>query len=255
MAVHTGERAITAEAGFNPAWQRHVAEYVLVEPFLRPGRVLDVGCGIGHSYDRLGGRETVGVDVEASALEGQRRETHVADMRDLPFPARSFENAVSMHSIEHVPDPERALAEIARVLTDDGVAVVATPNRLTFARPDEIIDPYHFVELDPEQLATLCRDAFDSVSMAGVFGSERYGRIVAREHAKLDALLRKDPLRLRRFVPRRARAKLYDWRLSAERAEADEDQRAITEADFTLGTTELDACLDVVAVLRAPRRR
>ena len=34
-----------------------------------------------------------------------------------------------------------------------GAAVVVTPNRLTFARPDEIIDPYHYVEFDPGQLA------------------------------------------------------------------------------------------------------
>jgi len=60
----TGERAVTSAGGFNPAWQRHVAAYVLCEPFLGPGRVLDVGCGTGHSYDRLAPRETVGVDIE-----------------------------------------------------------------------------------------------------------------------------------------------------------------------------------------------
>ena len=32
------------------------------------------------------------------------------------------------------------------MLEPDGVAVFVTPNRLTFARPDEIIDPYHYVE-------------------------------------------------------------------------------------------------------------
>ena len=116
---------MTAEGGFNPTWQRHVAAYSLTPGFLPKGRVLDVGCGVGHSYRLLEPRETVGVDLDPGALEGQDRETVVADMRDLPFADGSFAGALSIHSIEHVPDPERAVAEIARVIAPGGVAVVS----------------------------------------------------------------------------------------------------------------------------------
>ena len=68
-----------------PTWQRHVAAYALCEPELPPGPVLDLGCGVGHSYHLLTPRETVGVDIDALALVGQERETVVADMRVLPF--------------------------------------------------------------------------------------------------------------------------------------------------------------------------
>ncbi len=250
----TGERVVTAEGGFNPTWQRHVAAYSLTAHLLPQGRIVDVGCGVGHSYRLLEPRETVGVDVDPGALEGQARETVVADMRELPFADGSFAGALSVHSIEHVPDPERALAEIARVLEPGGTAVLVTPNRLTFARPDEIIDPYHHVELDSGQLADLCRGAFGSVDSAGLFGSERYRALVAAEHAKLDRLLRVDPLKLRRLVPRRARQWLYDTRLSRERAGSDPEAAAIGPEDFTLATEDLGSALDVVAVCREPRR-
>ena len=69
-------------------------------------------------------------------------------MRSLPFADATFASVVAIHSIEHVPDPERMLAEVARVLAPGGRAMFATPNRLTFGRPDEIIDPYHYVEFD-----------------------------------------------------------------------------------------------------------
>jgi SAM-dependent methyltransferase len=250
--VVTGERVVTSSGGFNPTWQRHVAAYALSEPFLGPGRVVDVGCGVGHSYELLAPRATVGVDVDPGALEGQARETVAADMRALPFPPGSFQGAIAVHSIEHVPDPERALAEIARVLAPGGTAVLVTPNRLTFARPDEIIDPYHYVEYDEEQLAELCRRCFDEVELAGIFGSERYGALVAREHAKLDRLLRLDPLRLRSLVPRRVRQRLYDRRLSRERAASDPAAAAITAEDFTLARESLATSLDLVAICRRP---
>ena len=168
MPEVTGERVSTAEGGFGPTWQRHVAAYRLCAGLLPPeGRVLDLGCGVGHSFRELAPRETVGLDAEASVLEDQDRETVAADMRSIPFGDSSFRSVLAVQSIEHVPDAERVLAEVARVLSDEGVAVLVTPNRLTFGRPDEIIDPYHYVEYDSEQLAALCRPWFRRSSRAG----------------------------------------------------------------------------------------
>jgi SAM-dependent methyltransferase len=250
MPTVTGERVVTASGGFNPTWRRHVAAYALCERFLPPGRIADLGCGIGHSYELLAPRETVGVDVDADVLAGQGRETVVADMRRLPFAASEFDGLIAVHSIEHVPDPERALREMARVLKPGARAVLVTPNRLTFARPDEIIDPYHYVEYDPAELASLCGRVFASVELAGIFGSDRYRAIVAREHAKLDKLLRRDPLRVRRLVPRRARQRLYDWRLGIERSDPDPDAAAIGVDDFSLENRGLEEALDLVAACR-----
>jgi SAM-dependent methyltransferase len=249
----TGERVVTSEGGFNPTWQRHVAGYALCERYLGPGRIADVGCGIGHSYGLLAPRETVGIDVDPRALEGQQRETVAADMRRLPFADDEFDGVLAAQSIEHVPDPDRALAEMARVLKPGGSAVLVTPNRLTFARPDEIIDPYHYVEYDPAEFAALSRRYFRSVELAGIFGSHRYRAIVAREHAKLDLLLRMDPLRLRRLLPRTARQRLYDWRLGRERSNPDPEAAAITVEDFSLDAHGLDGALDLVAVCRCDR--
>ena len=99
-----------------------------------------------------------------------------------------------------------------------------TPNRLTFARPDEIIDPYHYVEYSAEELRRLCAGSFEEVELRGLFGSPRYLELVAAEHAKLDRLLRRDPFRLRRLVPRTVRQRLYDGLLSRNRR--DQDPRA-----------------------------
>lgn len=243
----TGERVSTAAGGFNPTWQRHVAAYALCADLLPPGRVLDLGCGMGHSYSRLAPRETVGVDLAAHALVGQERETHVADMRALPFADRSFASVLAVQSLEHVPDPERVLAEVARVLEPGGTAVFVTPNRLTFARPDEIIDPYHHVEYDAAQVSALCARYLAGVEVRGIFGSERFRALVAAEHRQLDRLLALDPFRVRRWVPRRARQVLYDRTLARRRAGHSPEAAAIGAEDFSLGGPPLEHALDLVA--------
>jgi SAM-dependent methyltransferase len=248
----TGERVVAATGGFNPTWQRHVAAYVLCEPFLGPGKVLDLGCGVGHSYHRLQPRVTVGVDVDPSALEGQERQTVVADMRELPFDDGEFSSVIAVQSIEHVPDPARAIAEAARVVRSDGVAVFVTPNRLTLGRPDEIIDPYHFVEFAPEELGDACRRSFAEVEVKGLFGSDRYMQLYKRERATLDRVLRLDPARLRRFAPRGMRQALYDRMLRHYRPATDPVAEEIGPDDFMLKETGLDECLDVCAVCRSP---
>ena len=251
----TGERVGSAAGGFNPTWQRHVAAYALADDFLPPGRLLDLGCGIGHSYHLLEPRETVGADISADALVGQERETVVADMRELPFADGEFSSVLSVQSLEHVPDPERVLAEVARVLEPGGVAMFVTPNRLTLGRPDEIIDPYHYREFDHDELAELCGPYFGEVRILGLFGSARYMAIFEEEREKLDRLLAKDPLRLRRLVPIRVKQRLYDAMLHRHRGRPDPRGEAIEASDFRLSEDDLEAALDVCAICESPAGR
>jgi SAM-dependent methyltransferase len=251
----TGERVVTPAGGFNPTWQRHVAAYALSEPELGAGRVLDLGCGVGHSYHLLAPRETVGVDLDAGALAGQQRETVVADMRALPFADATFSSVISVQSLEHVPDPQRVLAEVVRVLEPGGVAVFVTPNRLTLGRPDEIIDPYHCVEFDAEELRELCRPFFEQVELRGLFGSPRYMALFDEERVKLTTLLRLDPLGLRRRLPIALRRRLYDLVLRRSRREQDPRAAAITREDFHLRDDSLAESLDLCAICSGPKAR
>ena len=113
------------------------------------GRVLDLGCGTGHSYDAswLRGRRSASTSRPARSPARSARPTSPTCARSRSTPGR-FASVVAIQSIEHVPDPERMLAEVARVLRPGGRAIIVTPNRLTFGRPDEIIDPYHYIEYD-----------------------------------------------------------------------------------------------------------
>ena len=84
-----------------------------------------------------------GVDISevtarqaAGAFEDASLRAVAGDVRSLPFRDGSFDAIYSMGTIEHFPSPERALAEIRRVLRPGGRAVVGVPNRHDpFLRP------------------------------------------------------------------------------------------------------------------------
>jgi SAM-dependent methyltransferase len=104
----------------------------------------------------------------------------------LPFADGSFDVVLSFQVIEHVPDPGRYLAEARRVLTDDGVMIVATPDRRTRLLPGQRPwNRYHLAEYAPHELsAMLCRQ-FGQVELNGMSADEA---IIGRELARSRAL-------------------------------------------------------------------
>ncbi len=97
-----------------------------------PRRVLEVGCGEGELAERLVSRlgvELVAVDqsqrmVEIACTRGV--DALVADVQELPFENGSFDVAVAAWMLYHVPDLDRGLSELARVLRPQGRLVAAT---------------------------------------------------------------------------------------------------------------------------------
>jgi 2-polyprenyl-3-methyl-5-hydroxy-6-metoxy-1,4-benzoquinol methylase len=91
-----------------------------------PGSVLDVGCGEGvltHEWaERLGERPVVGIDLDDAKLRAEwaRRsrpnlEYRAADATALDFADGELDLAAAIEVLEHVPEPEATVAEMARV--------------------------------------------------------------------------------------------------------------------------------------------
>ncbi len=129
VAVPTGN-TFDKYGSTNPAVRRLMAGFAgtLAELFDRaaPESVLDVGCGEGvltyRWAEQLGTRPVLGIDlpdpkleVEWSARRRPNLEFRAMAADELPFPDRSFDLAAAIEVLEHVPDPERTLADMARV--------------------------------------------------------------------------------------------------------------------------------------------
>lgn len=152
------------------------ARAALVPPPSRPGALLvDLGCGAGLlaaslTGDRAGYRH-VGVDLTASALPLARRAGVIplrGDAARAPLRAGTADVVVAGELLEHVPDPDRVVAEAARLLHTGGVLVADTiaagrlptlvavtlGERIGLA-PRGIHDPALFVP--PSRLLAACR--------------------------------------------------------------------------------------------------
>jgi 2-polyprenyl-3-methyl-5-hydroxy-6-metoxy-1,4-benzoquinol methylase len=125
----------------NPVVKRLMAgfEHDLAELFRHAGprSVLDVGCGEGvltHKWaQQLQGR-VVGIDLEDPAIQAEwakRRapnlEYRVMKAENLPFADGEFDLACAIEVLEHVPDPEHTVAEMARVARHLLVSVPREP--------------------------------------------------------------------------------------------------------------------------------
>ncbi len=99
---------------------------------VRPGRVLEVGCGRGELAERIAtelGAEVTALDQSERMVELTRARgihTLVGDVEELPFEDGSFDCAAAAWMLYHVSDVDRALAELARVLVPGGRLVAVT---------------------------------------------------------------------------------------------------------------------------------
>lgn len=99
------------------------------------GRLLDVGCGTGAMLGAAAARGfgVAGVDISDVAIEQARRvapqsELLVGVAESLPFADGSFDVVSCVGSLEHVADPARAVAEMARVAKPGAQLLIIVPN-------------------------------------------------------------------------------------------------------------------------------
>ena len=109
--------------------------YELIRPVVKDKTVLEVATGTGliakHIVKAAAHIEATDASVEMIAeakRDNQSAKLHfsVQDMFRLPYADKSFDVVIVSNALHIVPQPEKALAEIHRVLKDDGVLIAPT---------------------------------------------------------------------------------------------------------------------------------
>jgi 2-polyprenyl-3-methyl-5-hydroxy-6-metoxy-1,4-benzoquinol methylase len=200
--------------------------------------VLDAACGVGYGTALLAreAHRVLGVDKDEAALAYARRrygsdgaEFEAMDVTALSLPDDSFDVVCSFETLEHLDDPERAVAEAARVLRRGGTFFASTPHAEGTTRTPA--NPHHRIEYSPEDFERLLHMHFASVELFGQ---------VRRQTRRHRLAQQADVLGLRRRLPfaRKASSRFLGTHALAE----------VTAMDIEIVPGRLERATEVVAV-------
>lgn len=140
----------------------HLARYRFAAKFVAGRSVLDMACGVGYGSALLragGAASVIGVDLSAQAIA--YASAHYA-AEGISFvhadamtfePGRTLDVAVSLETIEHLPDAVGFVERLVRLVGDGGTIVASVPVTLSTD-----VNPYHVHDFSPRQF----RDFFTS---------------------------------------------------------------------------------------------
>jgi len=165
----------------------------------RGTRLLEIGSGLGHLVGQLEDSfETYGMDVNYWAVKQSKSivktsALQTASAQELPYKDDSFNVVIIKHIVEHLPDPEKAIAEIGRVTEKGGTLILATPNLDSLLKPWKgkkwigYQDPTHISLKTPAQWVSYIKTAGFTIkrAFADGFWDVPYVPIVPKQIQKL----------------------------------------------------------------------
>lgn len=146
--------------------------------------VLDAGSGEGVASILLAQHQlrVIAVDADSDAChlgaeivrtEAQGHPTPQfvrSNVYSLPFADETFDGAVSLEVIEHIPDVQAYLKELRRVMKSGSTIVFSTPLQ---RKDGELQDPFHVREYTHESLSRTLNLAFSDVGLFSAWSAER----------------------------------------------------------------------------------
>ncbi len=246
---------------------RHQKAYIFAgtKEFCLDKTVLEYGCGNGYGSALLAkiAKKVTAVDINQRVIDHCKQKYQTDNLSfdvitpetKTHFADQSFDLIVSFQVIEHVHNVKGYLNELKRVLKDDGVLIITTPNRgyrlYPFQKP---VNPYHIREYNQNSLSKQLRAVFDQITILGISGTEEINQIERKRVNKslLNALLRYPLKRLLatltpRLIKKRNMAPKKEKILPTEEAER---FNHYSEENYKIIAENLTTSLDFLALLR-----
>jgi len=142
-------------------WGEHVARYVFASQYIENKNILDIACGTGYGLGFLKNKSklVIGVDIDIKAVREAKKECNekvsvlTGDALKLPFADERFDLITSFETLEHLHERRLFLSELNRVLKQNGILILSTPNA-NYTKPlnGKPLNPFHVFEYKPEEL-------------------------------------------------------------------------------------------------------
>lgn len=162
----TGERLIPEKHLQSLTYGEHLVRYKAAKELVKNKIVLDIASGAGYGTSFLSNyaKHIYGIDYSSQAIKysktlygkNKNLEFLQGNAENIPIEDSFLDVVVSLETIEHIPNPEKFVKEVVRVLKPGGVFYVSTPNDDEFTEGNE----YHLHEFTFTELNRLIRKYF-----------------------------------------------------------------------------------------------
>jgi ubiquinone/menaquinone biosynthesis C-methylase UbiE len=165
----TGER-FTPECVREIAYE-HWHRYAFAIPFAKGKRVLDAACGEGYGSALLArhAEKIYGVDLDHQTIShAQEKYKDINNLEFIQasilslqkFKDKSFDLIVSYETLEHLYEHEELLREFSRLIKDDGLLLISTPDKKNYSDETGHANEFHVRELYRDEFEALLKYEF-----------------------------------------------------------------------------------------------
>lgn len=155
----------------DPGKDKFIADerFKIIEKMKSPSKILDIGCHLGRflevAYKR--GWKPYGIDISAAATKEADKinglNIFLGELVEIRFEDRFFDLITCFEVVEHFSYPSETLAEIHRILKDDGLLVIQTANmnsfRIRFLNPHYYYLPVHMYYFTKETIVKMLKNS------------------------------------------------------------------------------------------------
>jgi len=173
MSVAVERLVLDNQTRQNIIYDEHLVRYQLASQLVKNKVVLDVACGSGYGSYFLAqaqAQQVVGVDIDETTVQTAQKKYSANNLQYITDSAetleklkdKSFDVVVSFETIEHLQNYHSYLQALRRVLKNDGLAIISTPNAEAFT---EVDNPFHLKEFTEAELVLALRTVWTHVQL------------------------------------------------------------------------------------------
>lgn len=164
----TGERMVPFHNKGKGLYYEHLTRYFFASQFCQKKSVLDLGCGSGYGswlISKQGAKSVKGYDLSDEAVKYAR---HLFGSKQVWFATgdvthltahQTYDVITAFEILEHLNNAQDFLHEIKRLLKNNGILCISSPNRLKSVSNN----PFHAHEYEPREFASMLRKHFKHV--------------------------------------------------------------------------------------------
>lgn len=152
----------------------HLHRYSIALDFVKNKIVVDIACGEGYGSSILSeiANQVIGIDIDENTIfeakskyKNQNLTFLVGRADNIPVDEKSVDIVVSFETLEHHDKHYEMYSEIKRILKNDGILIISTPDKRYYSDIKNRVNPFHIKELYLNEFRELTSKFFKNVTI------------------------------------------------------------------------------------------